>query len=465
MISALGLKIAAVFRRTAPDPFVIVILLTFLTAALAMMFGFPAVDGGRPTPLARFETLGDAWSRGLWDLLKFAMQMCLILVTGHALADSRPMRRVLESLAGLPRTGAGAAALVAGAACLAGIVNWGLGLIVGAVLAREVGRSAEVRGVRVHYPLLAAAGYMGLLVFHGGLSGSAPLAMSTFENAKAVLPPATLELLGGQGIGLDRTLGSTLNLVVTGGMVVGLPLLFVVLAPRASECHAMSRYVRVAPTTEEAEPEPGGTVPEWLERTPVLSLALAMLLITAFVYFVARSGPARIGFDQVNMAMFALGLACHGSVRSYAASLERAAGGCAGIIIQFPLYGGIMAMMSASGLTRLLSEGITGVADAGSLPVLTFLAATLVGLFVPSGGAQWSIQGPIALDSGARLGVDPGSMVMAVGYGDELANMLQPFWALPLLAITGVKARDIVGYTAIVMVVAGVWMGVGLVVL
>jgi short-chain fatty acids transporter len=157
--------------------------------------------------------------------------------------------------------------------------------------------------------------------------------------------------------------------------------------------------------------------------------------------------------------MFALGLLLHGSARSYVRAVEDGAAGCAGIIVQFPIYGGIMAMMSASGLTRRFSEWMSAGATQETLPALTFVAATLVGLFVPSGGAQWSIQGPIALDSGLRLGVDPGAMVMAVGYGDELANMLQPFWALPLLAITGVKARDIVGYTAVVMLVAGLWMG------
>lgn len=466
MISRLGLAISAVFRRIVPDPFVIAVLLTFLTAALALIWGFPAGAGAaRPAFSARLAALGDAWTTGFWDLLKFGMQMCLILVTGHALAASRPVAAALRALADLPRTGGQAAALVALVACLAGVINWGLGLIVGAVLARDVARSAAKRGVRVHYPVLAAAGYMGLLVFHGGLSGSAPLAMSTLANAKAVLRPEHIELLGGRAIELDRTLGSTLNLVVTGGLVLGLPLLFLLLMPkRAEDCKGIEVFPAASWQLQEhpASDEPGGRLPEWLDRTRLITLFLAALLLLAVGRFVATQGLVKFGFDQVNAAMFALGLIAHGSTRSYLAALEDAATGCAGIIVQFPIYAGIMAMMSASGLTRLFAEGITSAADAQTLPALTFLAATLVGLFVPSGGAQWSIQGPIALDSGVRLGVDPGAMVMAVGYGDELANMLQPFWALPLLAITGVKARDIVGYTAIVMVVAGVWMALGL---
>jgi short-chain fatty acids transporter len=473
MISALGLRIAAVFRRVMPDPFVIAVLLTVVTAGLALVLGFsqeagkPALGGGE-----KVLKLVDAWGPGFWILLEFGMQMCLVLVTGHVLAASRPVAWVLRGMAGWPRTAAGASALVALAACATGVVNWGLGLVVGAVLAREVGRSAKERGIVVHYPLLAAAGYMGLLVFHGGMSGSAPLTMSSEQGVKAVLRPEHLALVASADgtIGLDRTLGSMLNVVVTGGLVVGLPVLFWFLTPRAEACEGMERYRRNhlnaahegAPAA--GETERGGRWPEWLDRTPMVVCVLAALLAWGVWRFVGAKGPASIGLNQVNALMLALGLVCHGSARSYLRAAEEAAAGCAGIIIQFPIYAGIMAMMSVSGLTRLMAEGITSVADAQTLPVLTFVAATLVGLFVPSGGAQWGIQGPIALESAAALGVDPGAMVMAVGYGDELANMLQPFWALPLLAITGVKARDIVGYTAMAMVAAGVWMVLGLLV-
>lgn len=463
MLSRLGLLISRLFHRIVPDPFIIAILLTFLTAALALSLGFRGSDASLP---ARASTLADAWGAGIWDLLKFGMQMCLILVTGHALASSRPIRRLLASLASIPRSGAQAAALVALVACLAGVINWGLGLIVGAILARDAGRSAHARGIPVHYPLLAAAGYLGLLVFHGGLSASAPLAMSTPANARAVLRPEHLEILRGQAIPLDQTLGSTLNLVVTGGLILGLPILFALLAPRRTQdCLPPAGPAHPDIAAEPAPADRPGPIPDWLERTPWLVWGLAAILALAVARFILNQGPARIGLDQVNAAMFALGLLCHGSARSYLVALEEAATGCAGIIIQFPIYAGIMAMMSVSGLTLLLSQGMTAGATKSTMPALTFFAATLVGLFVPSGGAQWSIQGPVALRSGLDMGVDPGAMVMAVAYGDQLANMLQPFWALPLLAITGVRARDIVGYTAIAMAAAGLWTTLGLLIL
>jgi short-chain fatty acids transporter len=166
--------------------------------------------------------------------------------------------------------------------------------------------------------------------------------------------------------------------------------------------------------------------------------------------------------NEVNMAMLALGLLLHGSPRRYMHAVEDGARDCGAIIVQFPIYAGIMAMMGDSGLVERIAKGFATMGSEQTLPVFSFFAATLVGLFVPSGGAQWGLQGEATLRAAADAGVDPGTMLMSVAYGDELANMLQPFWALPLLAITGVKARDVVGYTAVAMVVGGVWMAVGL---
>ena len=160
--------------------------------------------------------------------------------------------------------------------------------------------------------------------------------------------------------------------------------------------------------------------------------------------------------------MLGIGLLLHGSPVGYMQAVTRGAKGCGGIIIQFPLYAGIMAMMVASGLMGSLTEFMVGAGSKETIPLLTMLSAGVVNLFVPSGGGQWAIQAPIALESGLQSSVEPGTMVMAVAYGDQLTNMLQPFWALPLLAITGVRARDIVGYTAIVMIAAAIWVAIGL---
>ncbi len=463
MISTLGLRISTGFRRTAPDPFVLAVLLTLVTFVLVLA----------RTPTT-FSTSVSMWAgtEGVWSagMLRFAMQMCLILITGHALASSPPVSRLLDALAAAPRSAPQAVALVALVAASLGVLNWGLGLIAGALMARRVGAAMERRGVAVHYPLLAAAGYVGLLVWHGGFSGSAPL--------KVTQPGEIRDIFGPDApfgpIALTGTILSPMNLAVTGGLLVLAPALLAVMSPRrAEDIEPASRFISAEPDAAPAPEKDKPLLPRLFEDSPVVTLLLVGLIAWwAWGYYLppvdattgARppSGITQLTPDTVNMTMLMLGLLLHGTPRRYVRAVERAASGCAGIILQFPLYAGIMGLMAGSGLTAQMARAIADTSSPTTLPLFTFVSAAIVNLFVPSGGGQWAVQGPITMHAAADAGVDPAKMVMAVAYGDQLTNMLQPFWALPLLAITGVKARDIVGYTAIVMVAAGAWMAAGL---
>lgn len=489
MIARLGSTISRIFERTAPDPFVLAVLLTVLTAALALVFGdFDGAADGR----SRAVYLLDAWraDTGLWRFLAFGMQMCLVLVTGHALASSRPVGALLARLAGVPRSAGQAAAVVGLVACVFGLVNWGLGLIVGALLARDVARALERRGVRAHYPLLAAAGYCGMAVWHGGLSGSAPLTMTSAEGAAKVLPAEVLADFEA-GVPLGETIFSPMNIVATVGLLVIVPAVLCMLSPRAGEgIRTVGAYEGYQRAPRASEGSGGGTeigvgeedpparaggsfeeigkssrsIPDWLHETPWLAWVLGLGLLAAVARFGSVQGLGRVGLNEINAAMLGLGLILHASTASYVRAVEDGAKGCAGVILQFPLYAGIMALLVSSGLIASFSAWLSGVGGDAGLPLLSFLSAGVVNLFVPSGGGQWGIQGPIVLEAGAAAGLTPGKMIMAVAYGDQLTNLLQPFWALPLLAITGVRAREIVGYTCVLMVVMGVWLGLVLVV-
>lgn len=489
MISRIGFHISRVFERTAPDPFVLAVLLTLITGVLALSLGtFP----GKADDQSRVLYLLDAWRAGdgLWRFLAFGMQMCLILVTGHALASSGPVRRLIAVLAGRPRSGAQAAAMVGLIAAVSGLINWGLGLIVGALLAREVGRSLDSRGIRAHYPLLAAAGYMGLLVWHGGMSGSAPLTMTTRAGAAKVLPEEVLQRFA-DGVPLSETLFSPMNLLAAAGVVVLIPIVLWMLTPSGDEqvrtiaeygvgatdsggdgCRGDAQLLRDhgsnsveprAASPRHQHPSPK-TFPDRLHESPPLAWVLGLLFIAAVVRYGSVDGLGRVGLNEINALMLGLGLLLHGSTASYVRAVEDGAKGCAGVILQFPLYAGIMALLVSSGLIDSFSRALAEAGGHSTIPLMTYLSAAAVNMFVPSGGGQWGIQGPIALEAGAAAGISPGKMIMAVAYGDQLTNMLQPFWALPLLAITGVRAREIVGYTCVVMVAVGVWLGVLLVV-
>ncbi|GAB5497173.1 MAG: TIGR00366 family protein [Phycisphaerales bacterium] len=446
MLARIGDRISAFFRATAPDPFVIAVLLTALTFVLALV----RTDSSPGDLVAAWSSPGD----GVWKFLAFSMQMCLILVTGHVLASSKPVSFVLSRLAELPRTGAQAAAMVAIIAASLGTFNWGLGLIAGAIIARDTGRSLTKRDIEHHYPVLVAAGYLGLMVWHGGFSGTAPLKVSTEAEIASVLPSGT-EL---DPISIGETILSPMNMFVTGGLLVICPIVMALLMPKAGG--------RRAPVTPDEKPVEEATetkafLPKLLEDTPIVNVLLAGLIGAWAIgfYFPSNdtSGLTRLTPNDVNLTMLMLGLILHGTPRSFINAVEEGARGCAGIIIQFPLYAGIMGMMHSSGLTSQIAEIFAGAANERTLAPLTCVSAGIVNLFVPSGGGQWGVQGPIVVESALAAGVPLPKAIMALAYGDQLTNMLQPFWALPLLAITGARAREIVGYTAIVMIFGLIW--------
>lgn len=424
MLARLGEVFSRWAERWVPEPFVLALALT----VTAMLGGF-ALEGSVATVLR-------GWYDGFAStpLLAFALQMCLILVTGQALASSPPVQKVVRTVARLPKRTPQAAGLVALIACVTGLIQWGLGAVVAAFVVREIARSAAQDARPMDIPVLGAAAYAGLAVWHGGLSGSAPLkAAESAQFTQGVT----------QSISVSETLFSPLNLVVSGGLLILLPLLCVALAPRAAS-------VPEVPAVS--------TVPSQSGSHSVLGLAVGGTAVLLVGYGWAR-GEVAFDLNSVNLFFLALALAAHGSIRSFLDSVSDGARGAGAIIVQFPLYFGILGVMQASGMIERLSSAMASIASSSTFPLLTFLSAGLVNFFVPSGGGQWALQSDVLLITAASLELDPGRTVMAFAYGDQWTNLLQPFWALPLLAITGLEARQIAGYTAVLAIGMGLYVG------
>jgi short-chain fatty acids transporter len=450
-------RLAQALRSFIPDPFAIAIGLTVVAFIAAVGSGgdpLGVVDawvGGYVAPDAPPDTkpLG-----GVWSMLTFAMQMCLILVTGFVVASTGPVRLVIGWLSSVPRSTAQAAAMVSVVAMLLALLNWGLGLIAGALLAREVGLAMRRAGRPVHYPLLAAAGYSGLAVWHGGLSGSAPLKVTDAANLTEVLGSEIAASVG--AMPLSTTVLSPRNLITTGLVVVCVPIVLAFMSPRDE---ASFQGPPPADAADDVVPPRGPGVSGWIESTPVLSLILAALIGVWAVRWAAGGGLLKLNPNSMNFSMLMVGLVLAGSPLAYMHHAQRAARACAGIIVQFPLYGGILGVLAAGGLVDALAGAMpTG---AGTLSVATFFSAGVVNLFVPSGGGQWTVQGPIVMEAAINAGVEPSRVLLALCYGDQWTNLFQPFWALPLLGITGTRASDILGYTAILGVVVGVIFAAG----
>lgn len=444
-LARLGLAARRGFGRVVPEPFVIAVVLTVLTLGASVVAGHSLMD-----------TL-EFWNRskGLWSLLTFAMQIGLMLILGGALASAPGVRRGLARLVRVARGPRQLVGLCAAVSIGLGLLNWSLSLVGGALFARAAGGYAQERKWRLHYPLLCAAGYAGLMVWHGGFSGSAPLKATTLPDLVDVLGA---DLAGRVGtISLGESLLGPLNLRVSGGLLVLGPLLFMGMTPADGSDPDPRPAPQFAHGVAAEQGETEGADPGGMEGSWLVTVALVAPMAAALGVYLAKRGVGRLDLNTVNLALWILALTAHRRPNRFLAACDEAVKGTTGVFLQFPLYAGIMGIMAGAGLSARLSE-LFAQAGAESLPVLTFFSAGVLNLLVPSGGGQWAVQGPIILEAALRVGVEPQNVMMAMAYGDQWTNMLQPFWALPLLAITGVRARDIVGYATVWMAVGGAWI-------
>lgn len=435
MLKIISRPAVKLVERYLPDPYVFVLLLTIIAAIAAI-----AVE--RQTPLAVLRMWGD----GFWNLLTFSMQMLLVLVTGFMLANSPPVKRQLQKLANVAKSPGGAILLVTYVSLAASWINWGFGLVVGALFAKELAKL-----VRVDYRLLVASAYSGFVVWHGGLAGSVPLTIATEGHF-------TADQIG--VIGTGSTIFAFFNLAIVVCMFIAIPLVNRLMLPDEKD----SVYVDSERLNDEAEAQHVRlTRPaERLENSVTLAWLVGIPgLLFMLDHFVLRGGG--LNLNVVNFLFLFLAIVLHRTPRSLLNSLNEAIKGGAGIVIQFPFYAGIMAIMIQSGLATSLSEWLVSFATETSLPFWTFLSAGIVNLFVPSGGGQWAVQAPVMLPAAQALGADIPRIAMAVAWGDAWTNLLQPFWALPVLAIAGLKAKDIMGFCLIQLFITGAIISAGLV--
>jgi len=437
-------RFADFFRRLLPSPFSIALLLTLLTAALSLFIGDYSGSVAE-----RFSKLAADWYDGIFksSLLVFAFQMMLMLVLGHMLALAPVVNSALRRLSSAIAGSATSAAVGVGAVTMAiGFFNWGFGLIAGAILARMVGEAAAEKDVEMNYPLLGAAGYTGLLVWHGGVSGSSLI--------KAAEQGHLQELSGLNGktygnvpssLGLADTVFSSSNMVVS--LLIFIAVLFTLYIASKWRPKEGDAFRKSAVDNEVVFKADGA---DRLDDSSMFGRVVGLVILLVLVLQVPRTSFLSLTWvtpNFINAFLFSLVLIFHPSVRKVISNGEEAIGGASGILLQFPLYFGIMGIMTGSGLLLLFSNQLVSVSTPDTFPFLTFLSAAIVNVFIPSGGGQWAVQGPIVIQGALDHGLPLSKCILAFAYGDEVTNMLQPFWALPLLGITRLSAKAIFPYT------------------
>ena len=436
-------------ERYLPDAFVFVFFLSALTFVLGMTQGFS------PTAVAGL------WGNGFFAILTFTAQSTLVLATGFALAHTPFVNKMLVAFANIPKNEVIVLTTLVMMAC--SLFSWGFGLVAGAIVARQMG---IVHRGKIHYPLVVAATYSGFLVWHGGYSGAIPTIIATpghfLEDQMGVIP-------------VSETLLSPTNLVLILVMVIFVPIVNVMMRPKADDVRKSIPDSIDELKNEFQSPEAGSTESasgnhptgsvaqqatspaERMETSRYITLVLGALAVLYLIsYFI---GGGAVTLNTVILSFFALGLILTPNARSYSKTFQGGAKAAYGIILQFPFYGGIMGIMVGTGLAAALANGFVTISTAETLPFWSFLGAGLVNIFVPSGGGQWAVQGPIMIAAANELGAEMPRVVMAVAWGEAWTNMIQPFWTLPMLAIAGLGIRDIMGYTATIMLVSGVLAG------
>ncbi len=425
-----------VMRHYLPDAYLFAILLTLLAGILALIF----------TP-SDFMKVVTTWGDGIYGIIAFAMQMILILVTGYCLALTRPVSNMLNWVAGFATTPVKGAMITVFVASVAGWINWGFGLIVGGFLALEIAN----RQRKSDFPLLIAAAYAGLGIWHMGFSGSIPLLIATPKHAQNLI-----EKITGQVTPISETILASWNLIPAAVMLFSIPIVFYLIHPKEEDVVSISpeRAKELLGETVEVERPAKPTLAEWIDHNWMINLIFAALGVIYLVNHFIKKG-FDLNLNIVIFLFFILGVILHWKPINYVRAMNIAIRSCGGIALQFPLYGGIMGIMIGTGLAKVIANWFVAVSTKETFYMLQFWSAGIINMFVPSGGGQWAVQGPITVEAARLMNIDMVKSAMMVAWGDQWTNMIQPFWALPLLGLAGLSAREIMGYTTITLL----WWG------
>ena len=459
-VQRMGEAIADRVERWMPSPFLFAILLTYVAAGAAFIS-----EGSGVSEIAR------SWYDGFWDLLQFAMQMVIILVTANVVAYHPLVKRAILRLVQIPRNGRQAVVLVGVGSMLTAWISWGLGLIFGAILAREMGKYAARNGMPVHYPLLAVAGYMGIsLTFGWGMSSSPGLLQAQEGNA-------LMEL----GF-VDRVIPATewvfhsYPLSLTALSIVYVSIMLYLLSPPKENCREIGHYVDLD-VDEDTHVEGAGAgeparaggsdggggargtgdtrpaLADRIDNSRILGgvLALTGVVVVLYVFFEGGFDLGKLTLNSFNFGFLMIGLLLYASPTRYLEEFYEAVKGSAGVILLFPFYAGIIGIMTGTGLVDTMTTALLSVATADTFPVIAWVTGGILNIFVPSAGGEWAIIGGPMMMAGAELGIPHGQTIAAYAVGDAHTNLLNPFWAIPLLAITGLRARDMFGYAITMM--------------
>jgi len=430
-------------ERWIPDALVIVIVLSLVTYIFALIWGFkPGVSIGSRA----YESI-QAWGKGFWELLAFAMQMCLIMMTGYILACSPPVRRLLNGLSGWanPEKPWQAILVMSLFSMIMAWLNWGLSLIASAMLALFIVR----KNPKVDYRLLVAAAYLGLgCTWHAGLSGSATLLVATPDNflIKGKLLDATIPVAD--------TIFHPFNLILTVIIMVAITILMALMHPRPEKTYVVKPELMDQLKLYEAPPTPSKweSPSDWMNWWPGFNLIVSIGGLIWLIWHFSTKG-LDLNLNVVNFAMLMLGILFHWRPWSFLKATEDAGKAVWGIVIQFPFYAGILGLFKFTLLSTVFTQAFVAISTPQTFPLFVYWYGGILNYLIPSGGGEWAVVAPYIIPAAKQLGIGMGTTVVTFAWADMMTDMIQPFWAIAMLAVAKLHFRDIMGYLLMVFFV------------
>ncbi|WP_241869394.1 TIGR00366 family protein [Acidocella aminolytica] len=427
-------KIVYVFEQLLPDPFILSIGLTVLVAALAVIL----------VPGISVSKLLNSWYTGAFKIIAFAFQMVLILLTGFAVADAPAVRAILGAMAKNVKTPAQAVILLFPVVAIAAWLNWGLGLVVAAFLSREIARRAQV-----DFGWLVAGSYSAWSICNNGLSSSIALSQATHGNEMNFV-----EKITGQLIPLSQTIFAPFVLVPTVLVVVVMAVIFVWMHPKGDDLQSVQIEDEAGDMDSHSRTalNPGSPAAR-MERSPLGTIVLLALGL-GLIWTKVASHSFVLDINMTILIFLLVGLALQGRPINYAYAVRNGVRQTGSMVLQYPMYGGIMGIMAGTGLAALIAKGFVNIASSHSLPLWSYVSSMIITLLVPSAGGHWAVQGPFVVPAAVTLHASVAHTAMGVAMAENVSNMLQPFWAVPVVAMAGIRLQRVMGYTAVTFLVS-----------
>ncbi len=440
--NSLSKPFVKIVEKYYPDAFIFVVVLSVLTFILALV-------NTDSTPVAILE----AWGNGLPKLFTFTAQITIIMITAHALAHTNPVEKILSKIGSYPNSQIQAYALVTFVSGVASLFAWSFGLIVGGIISKFVAIGCSKKKINIHYPLLVASAYSGYVIWHMGYSSSAALFVSSEGHSlqdKIGIIPVTQTIFTNFNMSL-----ALITLII---ITIINPLMRPTRKIEIKEINTSIFNINKKKNDSFNIKSKDTTFAQMLENSRLIStFAGASLLF--FIFYIFLKKGFSLDLNIVSWSFLGLGLILSSSSIHYVKLVNNAAITVGPIILQYPFYAGIMGIMTDTGLINILANKISEISSAETLGFYSFLSGGLVNMFIPSGGGQWAVQGPVMIEAAKNLQVEPYVVVLGVAYGDQWTNMIQPFWTIPLLAIAGLHMRQIMGYTFVIFLVTGFLYG------